>query len=144
MRIHAYALSHSRSRLCVCGLGAHVAKFQLACDHRGTPIFWTGPHIGTVHDMKLWERHPAPLDPRERWLADKAYNKKGHAELIYMYPHKKPRGSGLTLRQKSFNTGMSWYRTTVEHSIGTRTCVFANAFALVRVRLRSFMSQQAT
>jgi len=154
---HALTYSHSHVHMRIC-VGAHVAKFQLACDHRGTPIFWTGPHIGTVHDMKLWERNPAPLHHRERWLADKAYNKKGHAELIF--PHKKPRGGTLTLRQKSFNTGMSWYRTTVEHSIGMvrhertsyhrtcisgyasphihkQICIVAHAYADIETRLRA-------
>jgi hypothetical protein len=72
---HAYPLpSFLRS-------GGHVVKFQLACDHQGVPFFWTGPHIGTVHDMRLWELNPAPLARRERLLADKAYNKKGNMSM---------------------------------------------------------------
>ena len=58
-------------------LGGHVAKFQIACDHRGTPIYWSGPHLGTMHDIKIWKQNSAKLGPRERWLADKAYCSKG-------------------------------------------------------------------
>jgi len=129
-------------------VGSHVAKFQIACNHRGTPIWFSGPHIGSTHDLQIWKDSPAPLKPRERWLADKAYcnkrirlysnysNNSNNSNIhicirIYSYlfvcdsghaeliaPYKKPNGKTLQRVNKCFNKIHAWYRTTVEHCIG--------------------------
>lgn len=41
--------------------GANVLKAQLVCDNKGTPIWFSGPHVGTLHDMTLCEMYPPPV-----------------------------------------------------------------------------------
>jgi len=93
-----------------------VLKVQMACDHMGRPIWFTGPHLGVSHDSKLFEQSPPPLDMArgERWLADAAYvawNKTGHVITGF----KKPRGGSLSSDQSNFNRVHGWYRATIEH-----------------------------
>ena len=54
--------------------GANVLKVQMVVDNTGTPIWYSGPHIGTYADIRLATQHmPAGMLESERFLADKAY-----------------------------------------------------------------------
>jgi len=65
-------------------LKAHVLKIQAICDHSGSIMWYSGPHIGTTHDLKLWRQHNprAYMFQNERFLADKAYCSRSHPELL--------------------------------------------------------------
>lgn len=94
--------------------GGHVAKVQVVCDHRGSVMWWSGPHIGTIHDLNLYREYSPPLLPNEQLLADKAYVG-GGPHLIVPFKKYKAR---LSPEKKAFNKIHRWYRATVEHSIG--------------------------
>jgi hypothetical protein len=78
----------------------------------GTIIWYSGPHLGAPHDMRLFKDYMPIMRYGERILGDKAYV--GHHRLLA--PHKMVRRAlGLTRRQMAYNTIHSWYRTTIEH-----------------------------
>lgn len=61
--------------------GCHVVKFQCIINNMGTPMWFSGPHLGTEPDNVLW-RHHHPwfivrksdgVHEHERLLGDKAY-----------------------------------------------------------------------
>jgi len=110
-----------------------VVKFQLYTDHRGSPIFFTGPHVGVRHDVVLFQQHTPVFMPHETVLGDKGYVG-GGARIIV--PIKKPVGRVLTREQKAFNSMHSWYRATVEHAIaylkrfGILACVYRGRIEL--------------
>jgi len=112
--------------------GGHVAKVQVICDHRGSVIWWSGPHIGTMHDLRLYREYPPPLLPNEQILADKAYVG-GGPHLIA--PFKKKRGR-ISHEKRAFNKVHRWYRSTVEHSIG-----FIKRFRILNGMYRGRLSQ---
>ncbi len=94
---------------------ANVLKVQMIVDNTGTPIWLSGPHIGTYADIRLARQHmPAGLQPTERFLADKAYCSSDMPHLSAPYkkerkPRRRPgdRGSAtvpkLTRQQLAFN-----------------------------------------
>lgn len=90
----------------------HVMKVQAICDHHGSIVWYSGPHIGSIHDIKLWNLYGPRLSLGEKLLADKGYISSRNPELIV--PYKNP--SNLTDDEKSFNRVLQWYRTTIEHS----------------------------
>jgi len=54
--------------------GANVLKVQVVVDNTGTPIWYSGPHLGTYADIRLARMHmPAGMEVTERFLGDKAY-----------------------------------------------------------------------
>lgn len=56
---------------CACERSVILCQFQIACDHRGRPIWFTGPHVGVRGDARLLREFPIPLDGDERALADR-------------------------------------------------------------------------
>jgi hypothetical protein len=94
----------------------HVLKVTLICDHHGTPIWYSGPDIGTTHDKTLYMKHPPPITDIEQLLGDKGYQGVGPSVIV---PFKKRRGEiRLTADRRAFNIVHRWYRATVEHTIG--------------------------
>jgi hypothetical protein len=86
------------------------------CDHSGCPTWYSGPHLGTIHDSRLIADYPPPLIPNENILADKAYQGGGPTLIV---PFKKQRNeSRIVGVRRAFNLVHRWYRATVEHSIG--------------------------
>jgi hypothetical protein len=112
--------------------GGHVAKVQVVSDHRGSVIWWSGPHCGTIHDLTLFRQNPPPLLPNEQLLADKAYVG-GGAHLIAPY---KKRNHRLAPLKTAFNKVHRWYRSTVEHSIG-----FIKRFYILSGMFRGHLTQ---
>lgn len=87
---------------------------QVISDHRGSVIWYSGPHVGSIHDLTLYRDNPPPLLPNEQLLADKAYVG-GGAHIVA--PFKKYR-QRIDPMKKAFNRVHRWYRATVEHCIG--------------------------
>ena len=73
-------------------------------------MWYSGPHIGVTHDVRLFRENTPPLQRGEKLLGDKAYV--GNPLLIA--PHKMARGV-LSQRKRAFNVVHSWYRVTIEH-----------------------------
>jgi len=95
---------------------AHILKVQLVCDHHGTPIWYSGPHIGTTHDTTVYKENPPPLIDNEQLLGDKGYQGCGSSVIVpYKKRHREVRIEG---DKRAFNIVHRWYRATVEHSIG--------------------------
>ena len=106
--------------------GANVLKVQMIVDNTGTPIWYSGPHLGTWHDIRLARQHmPDGLQPTERMLADKAYCATDMPHLSA--PHKKARRKRqkrgqteppppppLTRRQHAFNRVSHTSHVTME------------------------------
>ena len=86
-------------------------QVQAICDHSGAIMWYTGPHMGTRHDVRLFREHPPPLGPLERILGDKAYV----GERRLYAPLKKKAGKILTAKGRGYNMMHSWYRSTIEH-----------------------------
>ena len=100
----------------------HILKVQLAVNHRGVPIWWCGPHIGSQHDLKVWREYRPKLEEGEQWLGDLAYKSSRHPELVVPIKRirrtKKKLPKDLTTKESASNRIHSWYRSTVEHTIG--------------------------
>jgi hypothetical protein len=80
-------------------------------------MWFSYPHIGTIHDIKIFERVTPPLRRDESLLADKAYvAEKWLGKLIG--PIKRERGRQLDDRQAAYNIIHRWYRSSIEHAIG--------------------------
>jgi hypothetical protein len=121
--------SHFQSQLYNGKYSCHVLKVQVVVDHSGTILWYSGPHIGTTHDIELTRRYPPPLADGEEVLADLAYI---GADAHYCVPFKRrvievPIGNGrrrkkhtlpLSEPQTVYNRCHSWYRSTVEHTFG--------------------------
>jgi hypothetical protein len=60
-----------------------LLKIQAVCDHSGTIIWYSGPHLGTPSDIALFEENRPPLSPNEQLLADKAYVKDQWTATLY-------------------------------------------------------------
>ena len=90
--------------LCVC-VCLVVLQIQAVCDHSGCIIWFSGPHIGTTSDIKLYQQFTPPLVPGERLLGDKAYVSRLHSLIapIKRLPHR-----SLTNDQKDYNELHRW------------------------------------
>ena len=80
----------------------------------GFPIHYSGPHIGTRHDARLFQECrflQARIKPWEYGLGDKAYV--GEPQIITEF-----KGNNLTAAQHEFNLTLQHYRGRVEHLIG--------------------------
>lgn len=53
--------------------GQNVMKVQMVVDNTGTPMWMSGPHLGTWADIRLARQHMPCVEASERLLADKAY-----------------------------------------------------------------------
>jgi hypothetical protein len=96
--------------------GGHVLKVQVVVDHQGTPIWFSGPHLGVISDPRLANSVKPPLSPFEVLLADKAYYCKHPGYL--RTPFKKRPNLQLPIEAVAFNLWHRWYRATVEQTIG--------------------------
>lgn len=92
---------------------AHVFKVQMITNHVGTPIWYTGPHAGVIHDKKLWDNYNPGLGPH-CLLADKGYKGADPSDLCI--PYVKPAGRDFDRFEEAWNRVHSWYRATVEHT----------------------------
>ena len=113
--------------------GANVLKVQMIVDNTGTPMWLSGPHLGTIHDFRLARQHmPASMQANERFLADKAYHGRGmpHLCVPYKKPSSRPRQQGapqpprpprLTRQQQAFNI----VSHTITHSCWHTTALLA-------------------
>ena len=50
-----------------------MLKVQAVCDHSGTIMWYSGPHIGTTHDVQIFRQSSPPLYNGESVLGDLAY-----------------------------------------------------------------------
>lgn len=67
----------------------NVLKVQMIVDNSGTPIWLSGPHMGSYADIRLARRHmPAGMAEDERILGDRAYCADDMPHLVA--PYKKP------------------------------------------------------
>ncbi len=106
---------------------SHVLKVQAVVDHSGTILWYSGPHLGTTHDIELVRQYPPPLAAGEELLADLAYvggddflsvpfKRKvitvevGRKRIKHTMPLSEP--------QVLYNRCHAWYRSTVEHTFG--------------------------
>ena len=87
-------------------------QVQGACDNKGSLMWFSGPHEGVAHDMKLFREFMPPLEEGERLLGDKAYIGLPHKVIP---PVKGRKGYHLTQYSRDFNTLHSWYRSSIEH-----------------------------
>lgn len=95
----------------------HVLKVQLVCDNRGRTMWYSGPHIGTISDSKLWENSQPPFSHREKVLGDLAYIKRQFRPHL-IPPIKKDSNVALDAGQSHFNSLHGFYRSTIEHVFG--------------------------
>ena len=52
-------------------------------DHSGSPIWFSGPHLGVTFDREIWLKCHPEIKSNERILADKAYNQYGIVYAFY-------------------------------------------------------------
>jgi hypothetical protein len=129
--------------------GGCVLKVQAICNHTGAFIWYSGPHLGTTHDVKLYRRVHPPMNG-QKVLADLAYiggQERAH-ELIVPFKKQLVRrrvlSTGrvsinsipLTENQSLFNRIHAWYRTTIEHAFG-----FVKRFRIINSTYRGRIKQ---
>ena len=51
----------------------HAVKFQVIVNNSGVPMWYTGPHVGTIFDLTVFKKYQPPLRRNEKILADKGY-----------------------------------------------------------------------
>ena len=116
---------------------ATVVKMQLGISFMGDIILWTGPHLGVISDISIWESTWAehPFCWWERWLADLGYV--GAIGLIYKF--KKAAGRLLTREEIVFNNVHEFMRNRVEQMVSAvknhRICkprVFRGSFETLK------------
>ncbi len=90
-------------------------QVQGVCDHVRNIIWYSGPHIGTTHDLRIWAENTPPLLARERYLGDKAYIGQDYEHQLIV-PFKEQEGEELPNDRKCFNLIHRWYRATIEHT----------------------------
>ena len=90
--------------------GQCVFKYQLIINHKGVPIWMSGPHLGPTGDAKLWERKHPHLEPWEFLLADGAYGGSHHTVC--------PWRKNSAHYNEYVNNVISFYRARVERTIG--------------------------
>jgi hypothetical protein len=69
----------------------------------GVPMWYTAPHIGVDHDLRIARDYQPPFVPSEKYLTDAAYCcRDGPAHLLV--PYKKLRGERrVTGRRRAHN-----------------------------------------
>jgi hypothetical protein len=78
-------------------------QVQIAVDNVGVPIWYSGPHIGTDHDMRIARNYPPPVISGERFLTDKGYTCRNGPSWI-LAPFKKRRGeTRITGPRRAYN-----------------------------------------
>ena len=55
----------------------------MVCDHFGTPLWWSGPHIGSRNDGRIYKENPPPLEDGEMLAGDAGYQ--GQPQLVTPY-----------------------------------------------------------
>jgi len=111
----------------------HVLKVTVAVSFSGVPLFWS-LNVGAPSDSYVWNHYlPPGLAADEYGISDKAYVAAHHLECHF----KKPRGRELTPYEQSFNTVLSFFRSTVEHSIAS-----LKAFEIIGGRFRGRLSNE--
>lgn len=93
------------------------AQFQAVTNHSGVIMWFSGPHIGTTSDIRLYELFPPPLLQGEKLLADKAYVSHIHTHSL-LAPIKRTKQLDFTPLETDFNNIHKHYRASVEHSFG--------------------------
>jgi hypothetical protein len=95
----------------------HVFKMQLICNHLGQIMWYSGPHFGVTHDLRLWAEKSPNMAAGDKILGDKAYVS-AEFRHTFVTPFKKPARGQLSEEEKEFNKMHSFYRATVEHVFG--------------------------
>ena len=110
---------------------AHILKVQVFVDNRGSICHYSGPHVGSQHDVGLFYRYRPTLPENEKILADKAYCGRVARSMGIVAPIKNRRNSNLTGEEQAFNSIQRFYRSRVEHAIG-----FLKRFSILSHRYR--------
>jgi hypothetical protein len=115
----------------------HVLKFQLVVRQDGLPLYYSGPHIGSRSDIRLWEENTAPIGEGDRLIADKGYYQRFENDRLQrlVVPFKEYKDKPLTDAQRRFNRRLQWVRSTVEHVIGfiKRFAILSDTFRCLNV-----------
>lgn len=99
---------------------AHVLKIQVCCDNKANLFWYSGPHLGRIHDIMLFPRYRPYLAINSALWADKAYCARDQYLLRWITPIKRTRAVRvLSQEQMLYIRVHSFYRVRVEHSIGT-------------------------
>jgi len=132
-----------KDRLLQCQLyngkySGHVMKFTIVVNNVGQCTFVSHPRIGTRHDSYLFQdvERSYPFIEGERLLGDLAYI--GKRDRVIAPFRKLPGSHALGKVQHAFNKLHSWYRSTVEHSIG-----FAKRFRIIGGTYRGKLSTRS-
>jgi hypothetical protein len=89
----------------------------MMCVHSAAPCFISGPHIGTISDIKLYRMYGPELTGAECIFGDKAYCDKELVNKI-IAPIKKKKGRALSEEALEYNRQLGWYRSSIEHTFG--------------------------
>ena len=95
-----------------------MLKVQVFSDNRENIVSYSGPHIGSIHDLSIFYHNYPIILPNERILADKAYCGTRAKHLCVLSSFKKIRGRRLSDEKTAFNQLHSFYRLRFEHAIG--------------------------
>jgi hypothetical protein len=98
---------------------AHTVKNNVITEKKTGKLKGLSPTVdGKIHDKKLADEQNLKFPKNSRLWQDTGFQGYAPAHVTIIQPKKKPRGSQLTLEEKTQNTAISKQRITVEHSIG--------------------------
>ena len=99
------------------------------CLHSSAPCFLSGPHFGTISDIKLYRMYTPQLAASECILGDKAYCDQNLVNTI-ITPIKKQKRKRLSDEENEYNKLHGWYRSSIEHTFGfmKRFRIISNIF----------------
>jgi hypothetical protein len=114
----------------------HCLKLQCITDWKSRIIWYSGPHIGSTHDLSLFVRKHPPRMPHERILADLGYFGRRGRRLGLVTPFKRNRHGELTDRQSAYNFVHCHFRSSVERVFG-----FVKRFMILSQRHRGHVTE---
>ena len=94
----------------------HVVKIQAFSDNLSNVFHYTGPHLGSIHDMRIYRKNIRIIPVGAFVLGDKAYVCRDSRSLQILTPFK--RNSSITEEQLRYNETLKPIRIRVEHAFG--------------------------
>ena len=110
-KVYSWTIQLNCMHWCKCTL--LILQVQMMCLHSSAPCFLSGPHFGTISDIKLYRMYTPQLAASECILGDKAYCDQNLVNTI-ITPIKKQKSKRLSDEENEYNKLHGWYRSIID------------------------------